>query len=511
MTTVGRMVAVLTAQTSPFERALHRSRTQVQQLGTAVTNVRRVIVGFGAAVAGVVGIRMLTHGVTAAFRAVDELAKSADRVGATTQSLQRLRLAADLSGASAEDLQSSMERLQRSLAEAAAGGGQAREALDRLGLDARRLQGMGMDRVILELSGALETVENRSERTRLMFQLFGREGAKLFTMMSQGRAALEGVGDELQRAGVLISRVDAARVEQANDAWTRFRHVMEGVRNVIAVELAPFLELASNRLVDMAGSGEGVGQRVRDTFEGVRIVIGEIGDAIQRVTAVALRAVSALTKGITHLAARLGAGVEELEAMTTARFELNRLASSIESMETPSQAIERTWTEIEGRARQTAMAMQEQAAASAEAARVAAEMDAEIERQNAIIAEQQRLAQEAGRVWERTRTPLERYTAEMEHLQTLLDAGALDWDTYGRAVEAARSELERLTAEAPEVTPPQRITEAQQIRISETALASRVDTRPTEKPASEQQQKRIVQIAEQIAARLQAPLELAWS
>lgn len=56
-----------------------------------------------------------------------------------------------------------------------------------------------------------------------------------------------------------------------------------------------------------------------------------------------------------------------------------------------------------------------------------------------------RLMDEGRRVWEQTRTPLEAYNLELERLRKLLEAGAIDEETFRRAVEQAKEELERHT------------------------------------------------------------------
>lgn len=50
---------------------------------------------------------------------------------------------------------------------------------------------------------------------------------------------------------------------------------------------------------------------------------------------------------------------------------------------------------------------------------------------------------EAGKsVFEATRTPLEQFNAKMQELNTLLQAGVIDWDTYQRAVKMAQDQLD---------------------------------------------------------------------
>lgn len=57
------------------------------------------------------------------------------------------------------------------------------------------------------------------------------------------------------------------------------------------------------------------------------------------------------------------------------------------------------------------------------------------------------MARAAEQTFESTRTPLEKYEQKLDDLNDLLNAGAIDWDTYGRAIRDAREQLER-TADA---------------------------------------------------------------
>lgn len=63
------------------------------------------------------------------------------------------------------------------------------------------------------------------------------------------------------------------------------------------------------------------------------------------------------------------------------------------------------------------------------------------------------LAKAADQVFKQTRSPLEKYEERIGELSDLLNAGALDWDTYGRAVRAAREQLEQASKAADDSRP----------------------------------------------------------
>lgn len=56
----------------------------------------------------------------------------------------------------------------------------------------------------------------------------------------------------------------------------------------------------------------------------------------------------------------------------------------------------------------------------------------------------QQLMDKGKQLFESTRTPMEQYESTVGQLSDLLNAGAIDWDTYGRAIRQARSELENI-------------------------------------------------------------------
>lgn len=63
-------------------------------------------------------------------------------------------------------------------------------------------------------------------------------------------------------------------------------------------------------------------------------------------------------------------------------------------------------------------------------------------------AESNRLRSEAASIYEATRTPAEQYAATIERLNKLLQAGALDQDTYSRAVTKAQEDFEATAKKA---------------------------------------------------------------
>lgn len=200
---------------------------------------RMATIGLAGAAAGTI---LLTR---AALQQIDILAKTSVKLGITTEALQGLRLAAEKSGVPIKQLDMGIQRMTRRIAEAAAGSGEAKAALLELGLSAVELAQKSPDEQMKDLADAFENVTGQSNKVRLGFKLFDSEGVALINTLEGGRAALDAAAEATERFGTNISAVDAASVEDANDAFTDLREAVKGVGFDLARRFAPGMEAAS--------------------------------------------------------------------------------------------------------------------------------------------------------------------------------------------------------------------------------------------------------------------------
>lgn len=245
----------------------------------------------GLAAVGVAGFSVLIKG---ALRSNDALAKTADRIGITTESLRGLQLAGELAGVGTSSLNKSLERLNVRIGEAQRGTGLAKQSLDELNLSASGLAQLRSEERFLKIAGAIGQVTDRTKQAKIATDLFGRSGGELLVLFDGGVENIRKTVDEAQKLGTSLNRVDAAKIEQANDAITRLKAVGEGVINRVAVKLAPIIEGVSVALKDAAletgGFQFAIDKAFRisvravgflaDTFRGLQVTFGLIKIAI---------------------------------------------------------------------------------------------------------------------------------------------------------------------------------------------------------------------------------------
>ena len=150
-------------------------------------------------------------------------------------------------------LEKSLRQLTRQINDAAKGTGEAVDALNDLGINAKELATLGIVQQFMALSDALEQVADRGERIQIAFDLFGGRGLSMLNLLTP---AVKAASDELKRMGLELSDLDSKRIEQFNDSVGDLKRAFKGVGEQIAIRLAPLL---GGFVVRMAALIEGLG------------------------------------------------------------------------------------------------------------------------------------------------------------------------------------------------------------------------------------------------------------
>lgn len=204
--------------------------------GKEAVSFGKWVVGGATAAAG--GLFAL---VKSSASVADHLAKTADKLGVGIEELQRMRYAADLSGVSTEKFDMSLQRFTRRAAEAAAGTGVAKDALNALGIELTDSNGKlrPAETLLGEVADKMAQIEDPAKRVRLAFALFDSDGVSMVNMLKNGSAAMKEAGKEAEQLG-LITEEQARASEVFNDNFARLTRVITHLGHVIANDLMPY-------------------------------------------------------------------------------------------------------------------------------------------------------------------------------------------------------------------------------------------------------------------------------
>ena len=218
---------------------------------------------------------------------VDSLDKTASKIGVTTQALTKMRYAAGLTGVATTTMDMALQRFTRRTAEAARGTGEAKGALQKLGLDATELIKMPLEERMLALSDAFSEQTNEAEKLALAFKLFDSEGAALVNTLKLGRDGLKEMFKEAESLGIVLSTTAVKGIVKAKDAISKLFTLFSGVRDQMTAALAPALEKIANlfrvKIVEAIAKADGSIEKFAQ--ETVRKVIVAIGSMVEKIGA----------------------------------------------------------------------------------------------------------------------------------------------------------------------------------------------------------------------------------
>lgn len=240
-------------------RALERFGRKAGALGSKLKTYAKIFGGIGAAIA--VGVVRHTQ------NAIDEQSKLARQIGATTKSIQIMDRAADLAGVGKINKQLSL--LTRALGEAETGTGIARNALKRLGLEAKEINKLNVDQRVIAIAEAIQKAGLTAAETANIWREFTLRGTQFSTLIEDGGAAIKRARAEVEKYNLAVSDTDAQKIERANDAWGETKLAIKAIINQVAVATAPFLEVLSKAAADSLRSTKDLKPAIHDVIMGV--------------------------------------------------------------------------------------------------------------------------------------------------------------------------------------------------------------------------------------------------
>lgn len=273
----GRSVGTLTIDIVAGIARLEREMAQVNHtVSNAVSGIKSVLASLGIVVSAGVFANLIRE--TAQMQ--DETAKMADRLGLSTQALTGLKHAADLAGVSEQVLTTGMRHMASALMNAAQGSGEAAAALRTLGLSATSLIALPMDRQLEIIVERLGSVENATQRNALAADIFGARASEMLNLIAEGGAGIRQATEDTVAWGLALNRVDAAKIEMANDAVTNAKAAFQGMLSTIAVQLAPIIKALADQFSKAARESGGFKSQIISVMESVTSAIGYAANAV---------------------------------------------------------------------------------------------------------------------------------------------------------------------------------------------------------------------------------------
>lgn len=292
---LGNISVTIGAKTDGFDRNMAGVKKKLKAGGKQLRTSVNTFGKWGAGIATAAGIASIAMFKMSAST-IDSLAKTSDKLGIATEKLAGLRFAAEQTGISTTTMDMALQRMVRRLSEASQGLGEAKGAIEELGLDAEELGRQMPDEALNNIADALQGVENQSDKVRLAFKFFDSEGVALVNTLAGGSKKLNEFQKQAEKLGIALSRVDAKKVEEANDQLNVVSTMLRGIGEQATVKLAPIITGLAKAFSEAGSEAGDFGEAIDSALAVPIKVIGIFADGIHTI-GLAFKAVEVIARG----------------------------------------------------------------------------------------------------------------------------------------------------------------------------------------------------------------------
>ncbi len=223
--------------------AQDKTKGAFNSVNKSVNGTQKAMKKLAGAFAGAFAVRQLVQFGKESVQLADDIGKVADKLGVTTDFLQRMQFAAEQTGIATNTLNMGLQRFTRRVAEARNGTGEAKAALEQLGIALKDSDGnaRSIEDVLADVSDGLAATADSGEKVRLAFKFFDSEGVALVSTLGEGSEALKLLTES---ATGVIPEQTIRDAERFNDAMNRIqRQVLTPLRNKLIEIATAFLDV----------------------------------------------------------------------------------------------------------------------------------------------------------------------------------------------------------------------------------------------------------------------------
>jgi hypothetical protein len=220
---------------------------------SALGNVTESLASMGKGVLAAFAVDAVFSFGRETLQIADALAKQAGALGVSTQQLQGWQHAASLSGSSAEEFTAALTKFTRNVNESGeAAAGPAAKAFKELGVTIKdELTGkLGQPIDLLDgVVAGLENIQDPAKRTALVMDLFGKSGARLLPLFSEGTEGIKALRAEVEELGFGFDEAFLENAQEVNDNVDRVKMGLRGLAiQVIGPMLPDIVELSKGAI-----------------------------------------------------------------------------------------------------------------------------------------------------------------------------------------------------------------------------------------------------------------------
>lgn len=215
------------------DKRLKEIQKRAEEVGKKI-GIAMGSIATAAAGAGTAALVMLKN-TAAATTESDRWAKS---LGMSTSTLQQWQYAAERAGLSADNMADIFKDIGDKIGDAlVTGGGEAIDAIDKLGLSLDDLANMTPDKQLLAIADGLKQVGSQSEKINILESL-GNDLSRMLPLLDNGGEGLRKYMQQAKDFGIALDPSQIASLVKANELIEDMQAQVQGLRNEFVAGLA---------------------------------------------------------------------------------------------------------------------------------------------------------------------------------------------------------------------------------------------------------------------------------
>ena len=241
---------IIEADHSKLQRSLQEASSAIGGfLREAQTSVSSAA---GAAASFLDTLKSNVLGAVGEFSAVgDQFDKMSQRTGISTSALSEYAHAAQMCGSDVQSVEAALKGMASQLVQAQSGSARAAANFERLGVNVDEFAKLSPERQFDKLAAAIAEIDDPTERAGAALKIFGSAGQQLLPLFTSGSEGLAAMREEARKLGVSVDESTAKLGAEYEDAMTRVKQSLFGVKAALAKEFAPALVDAANRAAEL--------------------------------------------------------------------------------------------------------------------------------------------------------------------------------------------------------------------------------------------------------------------
>lgn len=263
LASAGTISVDFTAETARFTSELRKvnehlkeSESQFARFGEAAKVAFEVF-----AIAEVTA--QITEGIAKSLELGEAIALASEKAGVAAGAFSQLTFAAKVSGVGIDDLSVAFKKMQVEIA----GGG---KVIESLGVNLNVLRSLTPDKQFELVAEAVSKIEDPAVRAAAAVAVFGKTGANLLPLLSEGAKGIEELRDKSIKIGAALSDSQVDKLSEAEKSVKKLEAAYEGFAASLTAKVAPAITGIFDKLTNIISGAKD------DPVEALKVRIAEL-------------------------------------------------------------------------------------------------------------------------------------------------------------------------------------------------------------------------------------------